>query len=80
MGIPFFQKLSFEEFNKILKVSKLSTIGPGETLISECAIPYNMYVITEGELVLHKKVKFSLEAGVWRELQLSLQKNDEFSN
>lgn len=45
----------------------------------ELAIPYNMYVVTEGELSLRKIVKFSSEAGIWKELQLSLQKMDEFS-
>lgn len=29
LKIPFFQKLSFEEFSKILQVGKLHSIGPG---------------------------------------------------
>ena len=38
-----------------------------------------MYISTEGELALRKKVHFVKERGVYKELELSLQKKDDFS-
>jgi hypothetical protein len=79
LRIPFFQALSFSEFSKVLAVAQLSSIGPGSTLVPELSVPYNMYIVTEGELVLRKKVRLTEEAGLWQEMQSSLQKNDGFS-
>jgi signal-transduction protein with cAMP-binding, CBS, and nucleotidyltransferase domain len=52
LKIAFFNKLTFEEFNKICQRAELHLLGPGEVLVEEDATPYHMYIITEGELSL----------------------------
>jgi hypothetical protein len=33
LAIPFFSKLTFEEFNKICMKAELNVLGPGEALV-----------------------------------------------
>lgn len=65
INLPFFAKLDFQEFEKICQVASLHTIGPKQVLIEEGRVPYHMYIVTEGELVLEKRVDFAKEKGVW---------------
>lgn len=78
LSIAFFNRLTFEEFNKICQKAELRILGPGEVLVQEGTAPYHMHVVTEGELALQKQVEFAQEGKVWREVQASSQKRDGY--
>jgi CRP-like cAMP-binding protein len=59
LKIPFFSKLTFEEFSKLAAKAELRALGPGERLASEGETPYHMFVVTEGEISIRKEVDFA---------------------
>lgn len=47
------------------KLATVRTLGPHEVLLEEGAVPSCMYIVAEGELVLHKRVEFTKDKSVW---------------
>ncbi len=51
-SIPWFQELSPDHFNKILKISKLRTVEAGEDIFREGDIEDYLYVVLEGRVAI----------------------------
>jgi len=43
-------------------------LGPGDVLLTNGDIPYNMYIVVEGELVFERKVKLIKDRELWADV------------
>lgn len=52
-------------------------LGPGDALLKLGQVPYNMYVVVEGELAFEKRVKLVKDKQLWLDVINELQREED---